>query len=48
MAEVIREYGAAVLAAVGGLLLFGIIGKLFLAQDGILAQMIQVWGNGGC
>jgi hypothetical protein len=48
MAEVIREYGGAVLAAVGGLLLFGIIGALLLSPEGSLAQMIGLWGNGGC
>jgi hypothetical protein len=48
MAEVIREYGSAILAAVGGILLFGLIGQLFLSPDGLLAQMIQIWGNGGC
>jgi hypothetical protein len=48
MAEVIREYGGAVLAAVGGTLLFGTIGKLLLSNEGILMQMIGLWGNGGC
>jgi hypothetical protein len=48
MAEVIREYGAAILATIGGILLFGTIGKLLLSQEGILVQMIAMWGNGGC
>jgi hypothetical protein len=48
MAEVIREYGGAVLAAVGGILLFGTIGTLLLSHEGILMQMIGLWGNGGC
>jgi hypothetical protein len=48
MAEIIREYGGAVLAATGGVLLFGTIGQLLVSQQGILMQMIQIWGNGGC
>jgi hypothetical protein len=48
MAEVIREYGTAILAAVGGLLLFGMIADLFLSGDGVVVQMVQIWGNGGC
>jgi hypothetical protein len=48
MAEVIREYGTAIVTAAGGILLFGIIGELLLSHDGILAQMIWIWGNGGC
>lgn len=48
MKTVIREYGGAVFAAVGGILLFGSIGQLLLSRHGLLMQMIQVWGNGGC
>lgn len=48
MKTVIREYGGAVLAAVGGILLFGTLGQLLLSKQGILVQMIQLWGNGGC
>jgi len=48
MVEVIREYGSAVLAAVGGVLLLGTLGQLLVSREGILMQMIQIWGNGGC
>jgi hypothetical protein len=48
MTDVIREYGGVILAVAGGILLFSIIGQIFLSHEGILAQMIQVWGNGGC
>lgn len=48
MKEVIREYGSAVVAAVGAFLLFSILGQMVFSPDGLLAQMVQVWGNGGC
>lgn len=48
MVEVIREYGGAALAAIGGTLLFGTLGQLLLSGGGILMQMVQIWGNGGC
>lgn len=48
MQQVIREYGTAVLGAVGATLLLAAIGKLLLSSEGILAQMILLWGNGGC
>lgn len=48
MKTVIKEYGGTVLAAFGGILLFGTIGELLLSRHGLLMQMIQVWGNGGC
>lgn len=48
MQQVIREYGTAVLGAVGATLLLAVIGKLLLSSEGILAQMILLWGNGGC
>jgi hypothetical protein len=47
MSEVIKEYGSAILAAVGGILLFGIIGELLLSDSGVVAQMVSIWGNGG-
>ena len=40
MAAVVKEYGSAVLAAVGGV--------VFLGTQGLIMQMIEVWGNGGC
>ena len=48
MSEVIEEYGGMILAAAGTLALFGVLGKCMFAQDGLLAQMILAWGNGGC
>lgn len=48
MEMVIREYGGAVLAAVGGILVLGTLGQLLLSKQGIFVQMIQLWGNGGC
>ena len=48
MTEVIREYGAAIIAALGGILLLAVLGQLFFSGQGMLAQMIAAWGNGGC
>jgi hypothetical protein len=48
MAEIIREYGAAALAAVGGVLFLGTVGQLLLSGQGILLQLVSIWGNGGC
>lgn len=48
MQQVIREYGSAVLAAAGACLFFGVLGGMLLSDDGLLAQMILLWGNGGC
>lgn len=48
MQEIIREYGAAVVGAVGAFLFFGALGGIMLGKSGLLAQMIMLWGNGGC
>lgn len=48
MRQVIKEYGSAVLAAVGACLFFGALGSMLLSGDGLLARMILLWGNGGC
>ena len=48
MTEVIREYGSAILATLGGLLLLVVVGQLLFSEHGLLVQMIVAWGNGGC
>ena len=48
MAAVVKEYGGAVLAAVGGVVFFGTLGQFLLSRQGLIMQMIEVWGNGGC
>ena len=50
MAAVVKEYGSAVLAAVGGVVFFGTLGQFLLSRQGLIMQMIEVWGNGnrGC
>lgn len=48
MKTVLKEYGGAAVAAFGGILLLGTIGQLFCAKQGLLVQMIEAWGNGGC
>ena len=48
MAAVVKEYGGAVLAAVGGVAFFGTLGQFLLSRHGLIMQMIEVLGNGGC
>ena len=48
MAAVVKEYGSAVLAAVGGVVFFGTLGQFLLSRQGLIMQMIEFWGNGGC
>ena len=48
MAAVVKEYGSAVLAAVGGVVFLGTLGQFLLSRQGLIRQMIEVWGNGGC
>lgn len=48
MAAVVKEYGGAVLAAVGGFVFLGTLGQFLLSRQGLIMQMIEVWGNGGC
>ena len=48
MAAVVKEYGGAVLAAVGGVVFLGTLGQFLLSRQGLIMQMIEVWGNGGC
>lgn len=43
-----KEYGGAVLAAVGGVVFLGTLGQFLLSRQGLIMQMIEVWGNGGC
>jgi hypothetical protein len=47
MAEIIREYGSAILAAVSTILVFGMIGELLFSDSGVVAQMVLIWCNGG-
>ena len=48
MKEIMREYGAAVLAALGAVLFLGIVGTMLFSGQGIMSGMIAAWGNGGC
>lgn len=48
MAALVKEYGGAILAAVGGVVFLGTLGQFLLSRQGLIMQMIEVWGNGGC
>lgn len=48
MNAVVKEYGGAVLAAVGAVVFLGTLGQFLLSQQGMIMQIIAVWGNGGC
>ena len=39
MAAVVKEYGSAVLAAVGGVVFFGTLGQFLLSRQGLIMQM---------
>ena len=48
MKEILREYGAAAIAALGTVLFFGIVGYMLFSGEGIMAELIAVYGSGGC
>lgn len=48
MREIMKEYGTAVVAALGAVLLLGIVGFMLFSGQGIMSRMIAAWGNGGC
>lgn len=45
MREIFEEYGAAILAAVGGILILTILGALFLVGGSPVAEGIENWGT---
>lgn len=48
MREIMKEYGGMILSVVGTFVLLGVLGAEFLAEDGLVAQLVSIWGNGGC
>ena len=48
MAALVKEYGGGGLGAGGGVVFFGTLGQFLLSRQGLIMQMIEVWGNGGC
>ncbi len=48
MKEIFGEYGSMALAAAASFALFLIFRSSLISPDGLLAQMIAYWGNGGC
>lgn len=48
MKEIFGEYGSMVLAAAGTFALLMVFRRSLIAPEGLLAQMISYWGNGGC
>lgn len=48
MSEVIQEYGAMILASVSTFTFITMIGLLLFSNGGLLAEIIFLWGNGGC
>lgn len=48
MKEIMREYGAAAIAALGAVLFLEMVGFMLFSGQGLLSQMIAAWGNGGC
>ena len=48
MSEVIQEYGAMILASVSTFTFITMIGLLLFFFFVLLAEIIFLWGNGGC
>ena len=48
MTEIIKQYGEMIIAMVGTIGFFIVMGNLFFACDGMLVNMILIWLNGGC
>lgn len=48
MSEILQEYGGMIIAAAGTFALLAVLGNCLFADDGLLGQLIVVWGNGGC
>ncbi len=47
MKEIFRQYGGIMIAACATAAFLVLMGNIFMAQGGMLARMISVWGNGG-
>lgn len=45
MKEVFRQYGGVLIAAVATSAFLVLMGNIVLAQGGMLAQLINIWGN---
>ena len=48
MTEIIKQYGEMIIAMIGTIGFFIVMGNLFLARDGMLVNMILIRLNGGC
>ena len=48
MTEIIKQYGEMIIATIGTIVFFIVIGNLLLSKDGVLVNMILIWLNGGC
>lgn len=45
MKEVFRQYGGVLIAAAATSAFLVLMGNIVLAQGGMLAQLINIWGN---
>lgn len=45
MKEVFRQYGGVLIAAAATSAFLVLMGDIVLAQGGMLAQLINIWGN---
>ena len=48
MKEIMREYGAAAIAALGAVLFLGIVGVMLFSGEGMMSVMMTTLGIGGC
>lgn len=47
MDEIIKQYGEMIISVVGCISFLVVIGSKLLANDGVLAKLICLWGIGG-
>lgn len=47
MIELIKQYGEMIIAMTGSIMFLMLVGYILLDRNGLLANMIFIWMNGG-
>lgn len=48
MSEIISEYGGMAIATIATICFLALIVALLFSPNGMMAELIFLWGNGGC
>lgn len=48
MSEIISEYGGMAIATIATVCFLALVGVLLFSPGGMMAELIFLWGNGGC